>query len=93
MSIAGRLLSGAIRLYQLAVSPYLAMSCRYQPTCSSYAREAIARRGAAIGGFMALGRLARCHPWGGSGYDPVPPVEPKDNGKLMDQGLPVEPGA
>ncbi len=93
MSFAGRALSGAIRLYQLAVSPYLAMSCRFQPTCSGYAREAIARHGAAIGGFMALRRIARCHPWGGAGDDPVPPLEPKDNGKLPDRGLSVEPGS
>ncbi len=72
MSIAGKILNGMIRLYQLAVSPYLAMSCRFDPTCSCYARTAIASHGAVVGGFMALRRIARCHPWGGAGYDPVP---------------------
>ncbi len=77
MSLASKLLSGMIRLYQLAVSPYLAMSCRFQPTCSSYAREAIASHGAMVGGIMGLRRIARCHPWGGSGYEPVPAKRPK----------------
>ncbi len=72
MSIAGKILNGMIRLYQLAVSPYLAMSCRFHPTCSCYARQAIARHGAAAGGLMSLRRIAHCHPWGGAGYDPVP---------------------
>ncbi len=72
MSIAGKILNGMIRLYQLAVSPYLAMSCRFHPTCSCYARQAIASHGAAAGGRLSLRRIARCHPWGGAGYDPVP---------------------
>lgn len=72
MSVAGKILSGMIRLYQMAISPYLGASCRFQPTCSSYAREAIARHGAVSGGLMALRRIARCHPWGGSGFEPVP---------------------
>lgn len=72
MRFVNRLLSGAVRLYQLAISPYLAMSCRFQPTCSYYAREAITSHGAMAGGWMSLCRIARCHPWGGEGYDPVP---------------------
>ena len=83
MSIAGKILNGMIRLYQLAVSPYLAMSCRFQPTCSCYAHRAIARHGAVAGGLMSLRRIARCHPWGGAGYDPVP----------AKQRLTVEPGS
>jgi uncharacterized protein len=63
-----------IRLYQLFLSPVLPPSCRYLPTCSDYAIEALARHGALAGSWLALRRLARCHPWGGSGYDPVPPV-------------------
>lgn len=70
------LLLGLIRGYQLLVSPFLGANCRYQPTCSEYAREAIARHGAMKGGALALRRIGRCHPWGGSGYDPVP--EPED---------------
>jgi uncharacterized protein len=65
-------LRGAIRGYQLLLSPLLPPSCRYLPTCSDYAVEAIARHGAGRGLVLALRRLLRCHPWGGSGYDPVP---------------------
>ncbi|HUC67775.1 MAG TPA: membrane protein insertion efficiency factor YidD [Stellaceae bacterium] len=68
------LLRGLIRAYQLVLSPLLLPSCRYLPSCSDYAAEAIARHGAARGCWLALGRLLRCHPWGGSGYDPVPPA-------------------
>jgi len=68
------LLHGLIRGYQLLVSPLLPAACRYLPTCSEYAQEAIERHGAVAGCWLALRRLARCHPWGGSGYDPVPPA-------------------
>jgi uncharacterized protein len=67
------LLRGLIRLYQLVVSPVLPPACRYWPSCSDYAAEAIATHGAMKGGGLALHRLLRCHPWGGSGVDPVPP--------------------
>lgn len=62
----------AIRLYQTAISPYLPGLCRYSPSCSSYAYEAIAKRGVAKGAALAAKRLARCRPFGGRGYDPVP---------------------
>ncbi len=68
----GRALIGLIRVYQLVVSPWIPAACRFTPTCSTYAREAIERYGARRGGWFALRRLARCHPWGGHGYDPVP---------------------
>ena len=68
------LLRGLIRLYQLFVSPLLLPSCRYLPSCSEYAAEAIASHGAWRGAVLAVRRLLRCHPWGGSGYDPVPHV-------------------
>ena len=61
-----------IRCYQLTISPLLRPSCRYLPSCSDYAVEAIGRHGALVGLGLALRRLSRCHPWGGSGYDPVP---------------------
>ncbi|UTH75631.1 membrane protein insertion efficiency factor YidD [Chromobacterium sp. IIBBL 290-4] len=61
-----------IRFYQLAISPWLAPRCRFQPTCSSYAIEAVSKHGALKGGALAARRICRCHPWGGSGYDPVP---------------------
>jgi putative membrane protein insertion efficiency factor len=70
--VFARLLIGLIRFYQVAVSPWTPPSCRYTPTCSSYAREAIEKHGAASGGWLALKRLLRCHPWGGFGFDPVP---------------------
>jgi putative membrane protein insertion efficiency factor len=65
-------LRALIRFYQLFISPVLGPSCRYLPSCSEYAAEAIERHGALAGTWLALKRLARCHPWGGSGYDPVP---------------------
>ena len=61
-----------IRFYQLSISPMLPQSCRYTPTCSQYAIEALRKHGALRGGWLALKRILRCHPWGGSGYDPVP---------------------
>jgi putative membrane protein insertion efficiency factor len=65
-------LQATIRAYQLLVSPLLPPSCRFFPSCSEYAAEAVQRHGALRGVGLALRRLARCHPWGGSGYDPVP---------------------
>jgi hypothetical protein len=70
--VLSALLRGLIRAYQLIVSPLLQPSCRYLPSCSDYAAEAIVRHGALVGSWLALRRLLRCHPWGGSGYDPVP---------------------
>ena len=61
-----------IRFYKVCISPYLGNHCRYTPTCSQYAYEAITKYGIFKGGWLALKRLLRCHPWGGSGYDPVP---------------------
>jgi putative membrane protein insertion efficiency factor len=61
-----------IRFYQAAFAPAFRGSCRHMPSCSEYAREAVIRHGAARGSWLALRRLARCHPLGSSGYDPVP---------------------
>jgi putative membrane protein insertion efficiency factor len=66
-----RLVMALIKLYQQAVSPLLPRTCRYYPTCSAYALEAVARYGVLKGGRMAAGRLLRCHPWHPGGYDPV----------------------
>lgn len=64
---------GAIRLYQLTLSPLFAGSCRYEPSCSRYAMTALEQHGLLRGSWLALRRLSRCHPLGGSGLDPVPP--------------------
>ncbi|MGB0748595.1 MAG: membrane protein insertion efficiency factor YidD [Magnetospiraceae bacterium] len=61
-----------IRAYQLVLSPVIGGRCRYQPSCSQYGLDAIAAHGPFRGGWLTLRRLARCHPWGGYGYDPVP---------------------
>ena len=61
-----------IRFYQIAISPLLGPSCRFTPTCSEYARQALMKHGPFKGLYLAIRRLLRCHPWGGSGYDPVP---------------------
>ncbi len=62
----------AIRLYRKLLSPVLPPACRYWPSCSAYAEEAVRTHGVARGLGLALGRVARCHPWGGHGVDPVP---------------------
>ena len=61
-----------IKLYQYLISPLLGASCRYTPTCSQYGVEAIKKYGPFKGGLLTLKRIARCHPWGGHGHDPVP---------------------
>ena len=61
-----------IWVYQYLISPLTPASCRFQPTCSAYAMQAIGKFGPWRGGWLALRRIGRCHPWGGHGYDPVP---------------------
>ncbi len=67
-----------IRIYQKIISPLLPGVCRYRPTCSEYMAEAIQTHGIVKGLYLGTRRLLRCHPWGGSGYDPVPPKEKPD---------------
>ena len=62
-----------VRLYQWAISPWLPRTCRYQPTCSEYAIESLRVHGPVRGLFLGTKRILSCHPWGGQGYDPVPP--------------------
>ena len=70
-----RLLAVApIRFYRRFVSPWTPPTCRFSPTCSAYAQEAILRHGVLRGGWLATRRVLRCHPFGGGGYDPVPPA-------------------
>ena len=68
-----RILIGVIRVYQIGISPSTPATCRFTPTCSAYAIEAIGTHGVARGGWLTVKRVGRCHPWGGFGMDPVPP--------------------
>ncbi len=69
-----RILVALIGLYRAAISPMLGSNCRFHPTCSAYAAEAIEEMGAIRGGWMAVRRISRCHPYNAGGYDPVRPV-------------------
>lgn len=75
-SVAKRVLSFPfivlVRFYQLCISPLKPPTCRFRPTCSQYAIEALRKHGPLKGLYLTIRRLLRCHPWGGSGYDPVP---------------------
>ncbi len=66
------LLSAPIKFYRRYISPYTPPACRFTPTCSQYALEALRKHGPFKGLWLAIRRILRCHPWGGSGYDPVP---------------------
>ena len=72
MSLAARLIALPVRAYRLIFSPWVGYNCRYHPTCSAYALEALEKHGAWRGTWLAARRIARCHPWGGSGVDNVP---------------------
>lgn len=76
-----KIISGIIGLYRYLVSPILGPSCRYSPSCSEYAQTSVMRFGIVKGGWIAIKRIARCHPWGHSGYDPVPEEKPVLNKK------------
>jgi len=73
VSPLARVLALPVRAYRLIGSPWVGHGCRYQPTCSAYALEALERHGGLRGGWLALRRVLRCHPLGGAGFDPVPP--------------------
>ena len=75
MNLATRALRGLVFVWRYLIAPVLPPSCRFAPSCSDYALEALARFGAVKGSRLAARRISRCHPWGGSGYDPVPQVE------------------
>jgi putative membrane protein insertion efficiency factor len=68
-----------VRLYRWILSPVLPGACRFLPTCSAYAIEAVERHGLIQGGWLSAKRLCRCHPWGGHGYDPVPETDPHNS--------------
>ncbi|MDF2234488.1 membrane protein insertion efficiency factor YidD [Albimonas sp. CAU 1670] len=71
--LLARLLALPVHAYRLFVSPWLGRNCRFAPSCSEYALEALETHGPLKGGWLALRRISRCHPWGGEGHDPVPP--------------------
>ncbi len=77
MTPLAHLVALPVRAYRLLASPWVGHGCRYQPTCSAYALEALERHGAFRGSWLTLRRIGRCHPLGGSGYDPVPPARDK----------------
>ena len=68
-----RVLDAAVVAYQWTLRPILGANCRYMPSCSEYARDALREHGAFVGSALAARRICRCHPWGGFGFDPVPP--------------------
>lgn len=72
MSPLAHILALPVRAYRLIFSPWVGHNCRFQPTCSQYALEALEQHGAIKGGWLAFRRILRCHPWGRCGYDPVP---------------------
>jgi putative membrane protein insertion efficiency factor len=74
--VVRQLLIGLVRGYQIILSPWIGQSCRFNPTCSNYAIDALREYGALSGSWMALRRIGRCHPWHEGGDDPVPPKEP-----------------
>lgn len=81
MSPLARIIALPVRGYRLLLSPWIGHGCRFQPTCSVYALEALERHGTLRGTVLMLRRVGRCHPWGGSGYDPVPPARSEGKDK------------
>ncbi len=75
MTPLARIVALPVHGYRLLLSPWIGHGCRFQPSCSAYALQALERHGAVRGGWLAARRVARCNPWGGDGYDPVPPAD------------------
>jgi uncharacterized protein len=77
MNLAQRFLIGAVKAYRFTLSPWLGSACRFTPTCSAYALQALQEHGAAAGSYLMLARIARCHPLCAGGHDPVPEAKPR----------------
>jgi putative membrane protein insertion efficiency factor len=88
MNPIGLVMRGLIRLYQLLLSPVLPASCRFVPSCSAYAMQAIETHGPLGGTWLGVKRICRCHPWNDGGYDPVPPANTDHGGHLRPSRLP-----
>nr|WP_111299712.1 membrane protein insertion efficiency factor YidD [Paracoccus saliphilus] len=86
MTPLARLVALPVRAYRLVASPWVGHGCRFQPTCSAFALEALERHGAWRGGLMTLRRIGRCHPLGGHGYDPVLGADPQHDKDACDAG-------
>ena len=84
MTPLAHILSWPIRAYRLILSPWVGYHCRYHPTCSQYALEALEKHGGIKGGWLAAKRIARCNPWGQCGHDPVPEPKPAPNSRTAD---------
>ena len=83
MNLASKISISLIKGYKYLISPLIGKSCRYEPTCSTYALEAFSKYGFFIGFKLSLFRIIRCNPWGGYGYDPVPKLEQYHNAPYM----------
>ena len=89
--LAQQLLVTLVKGYRLLLSPWLGSACRFEPTCSAYALQALECHGAARGSYLTLRRLARCHPWCDGGHDPVPDNVAPLFSRLLGQATPVSP--
>ena len=75
-----------VKAYRLLLKAWIGTSCRFEPSCSAYALQALEKHGAGAGGYLSLARLARCHPWCSGGCDPVPPAKPRLFSQLFERG-------
>jgi putative membrane protein insertion efficiency factor len=88
MNLAQRALIALVKGYRLTLSPWIGSACRFTPTCSAYAMQALEQHGAAAGSYMTVARIARCHPWCAGGHDPVPEAKPRIFAFLQQKKLP-----
>jgi uncharacterized protein len=88
MNVVQRVLIGIVKAYRLMLSPWIGSACRFTPTCSAYALQALQEHGAGAGAYLAAARIARCHPWCAGGHDPVPKAKPRIFAFLQQKKLP-----